>query len=316
MMFCEPTETSRSCYDPSTPPWDFAKCQSNEICLITKDGYAKTPKQGRCVIHPLFPVKSEEPSKASGMEIIIVHDPSKKPWFGEPEVIGEAQLSVKKGSSAESEPIKLLLGDAVTAPAGAEVVIRAGTHLYNLAPGSSLKLDEALVEGGKPEVTSTSLLGGVVRFLIPPRDSGETKFGVKSGTIATGVKGTQFIIDSSDNGDDVYVLDGEVEVVSLSAPSQKATVFAGNGITGTQEGLGKPQLVKANELAKKYPTLFEGVEYADDATIKKLKVVLGNKYVGTERVEPAIKTSTLLLAFVVILAVAFAAIKAYKANRR
>ncbi len=259
------------------------KCGANQYTLNNRCacdyGFVGDPTnpQGDCTPVSVTP---QTDAKTDDLKIGVTHDPGKKPWFGDPPIVGEAQIDSGTGSG---KPIKLFLGDTVTAPSNGEVIIRAGTQVYHLSRGSSLKLETNTVEDGRSRITSTSLLGGFVKFLIPPRESSDNKFGVKSGTVILGVKGTQFVVDSSQGKDDVYVTDGVVVVSNIATPSQKTDLLAGRGISSTAKGLEEPRIVKAQDLVQKYPELFKGARYTEDATIKDLKTDIDdNRYVGSE----------------------------------
>lgn len=111
----------------------------------------------------------------------------------------------------------------------------------------------------KPVVTQDSLSTiygrlwkGMSNFYFPPGHQAQRKFGIETNMVVTGIKGTNFILDETEQGTGLKVLEGSVEI-KHKATGQIATVNAGNSISASSNGLSQPTTFNISQEQAKWP---------------------------------------------------------------
>ena len=78
---------------------------------------------------------------------------------------------------------------------------------------------------------------GIANFYFPKGEAGAKKFEVSLNRVHTGIKGTNFVAEVTEQTDLVKVIEGSVEVMYDKTGDSK-TLEAGQQISATQSGLG------------------------------------------------------------------------------
>ena len=126
---------------------------------------------------------------------------------------------------------------------GALIKTEAGTVDVQLRSGGSLRVKEFSAMSADEDENGTSLDRGTALFAINRRSSDE-QFNVRTPTAVAGVRGTRFSVMSVENGTEVVVLEGVVDVnnkvvdsgkKSLTLSSSGKTVIISAQLTSQEE---------------------------------------------------------------------------------
>jgi hypothetical protein len=126
----------------------------------------------------------------------------------------------------------------VRTPSGAETVLRFSTGAltrqkerswFDVAPREIVTTPTSVVMG--------RLWDGIANFYFPKGEAGAKQYEISVNRIHTGIKGTNFIIEATEQMDLVKVIEGTVEVVFDKTGLSKI-LEAGQQISATEAGLG------------------------------------------------------------------------------
>lgn len=146
---------------------------------------------------------------------------------------------------SERKWVKFMPGDknillydnwTVRTPSGAETVLRFSTGAvsrqkerswFDVAPKVSVTPPTSVVMG--------RLWDGIANFYFPKGEAGAKKYEISLNRIHTGIKGTNFIVEVTEQMDLVKVIEGTVEVI-FDKTGESKTLEAGQQISATDNG--------------------------------------------------------------------------------
>jgi len=128
-------------------------------------------------------------------------------------------------------------GWTVRTPGGAETVMRGRTGVvWRQKERTWFESHPRVAETTPTVVVMGRLWQGIANFYFPKGQAGADKFEVSLNRVHTGIKGTNFVVEVTEQSDIVKVIEGTVEVTHDDTGNRK-TLEAGNQVTATVFGL-------------------------------------------------------------------------------
>lgn len=156
--------------------------------------------------------------------VFLVSCATKSPPPAAPEPVRVATVNEVVGDATQN-------GAQVTAgqqlALDSELVVGDGRVELTLSWAGTVRVfprTRMLIAAPAPNKADVRLAAGRVWALIKGLNGGS--FEIESANAVAGVRGTELVVDASDEASEVYVVEGEVEVRSRSAPEQKQRVRA------------------------------------------------------------------------------------------
>ncbi|MFA5629343.1 MAG: FecR domain-containing protein [Dehalococcoidales bacterium] len=170
--------------------------------------------------------------------------------------------------------ILLFANWTVRTPSGAETVIKFTT-------GAVSRQKERSWFDVVPKVPVTTptlvvwgrLLDGVANFYFPRGKAGAEKYEIAVNRIHTGIKGTNFIIEATEQTEVVKVIEGTVEVV-FDKTGESKTLGAGQQISATEAGLGSVSSFDIEAEKAKWGSFYADLESGSSAWVWIIIVIL------------------------------------------
>lgn len=138
----------------------------------------------------------------------------------------------------------LELGDIVSTRADGQVGIQLGEATVNLGPDTIVKIAETSTQ----IVTSLEEFGGKI-FARVRRLSGQRCYEVKTPQAVAGVRGTEMLIEATQDETRVIMLEHESDV-STADGSQSIVLRELQGVVVTAAGIGEPYPISPNEIER------------------------------------------------------------------
>ncbi len=184
---------------------------------------------------------------------------------------------------SERKWVKFMPGDknillydnwTVRTPSGAETVLRFSTGAvtrqkerswFDVAPKVSVTPPTSEVMG--------RLWDGIANFYFPKGEAGAKQYEISVNRIHTGIKGTNFVIEATEQMDLVKVIEGTVEVV-FDKTGVSRILEAGQQISATEAGLGSISSFDVEAEKAKWSSFYNELEKGISAWIWVIIVIL------------------------------------------
>ena len=128
----------------------------------------------------------------------------------------------------------------------------------------------------QPRISYSAVFGklveGIANFYFPKGKAGAQKYEVALERAVVGIKGTNFVVEVTEESDTVKVIEGEVEFTAYDS-DDVVTLQSGQKVTATDSGIGEVSSFNIDEEKAKWGDYYE--EPDADATTESEPVTAG-----------------------------------------